>query len=152
MREDEEVATEIAPETATLPLDAWHRAKDARMVEFAGYWMPIQYEGIMAEHLWVREYAGLFDVIHMGQLALSGDDVAAALETLGLAVASSQTNFLFFDCGGPATGTAEMLRQRGILIKAWMEPPFGNHARVTMGTPEENDLFLGALQQIRESR
>ncbi|KTE04710.1 hypothetical protein ATE68_02870 [Sphingopyxis sp. H038] len=52
------------------------------MVEFAGYWMPIQYEGIMAEHLWVRENAGLFDVSHMGQLALSGDDVAEALETL----------------------------------------------------------------------
>ncbi len=82
MREDEEVATEIAPETATLPLDAWHRAKDARMVEFAGYWMPIQYEGIMAEHLWVREHAGLFDVSHMGQISLSGDGAAEALETL----------------------------------------------------------------------
>ena len=82
MREDEEVATEIAPETATLPLDAWHRAKDARMVEFAGYWMPIQYEGIMAEHMWVREHAGLFDVSHMGQISLSGDGAAEALETL----------------------------------------------------------------------
>ena len=82
MREDEEVATEIAPETATLPLDTWHRAKDARMVEFAGYWMPIQYEGIMAEHMWVREHAGLFDVSHMGQISLSGDGAAEALETL----------------------------------------------------------------------
>ena len=78
--------------------------------------------------------------------------VSAALADIGITCAPSQTNFLFFDCGGPATGTAEMLRQRGILIKAWMEPPFGNHARVTMGTPEENDLFLGALQQMRESR
>lgn len=82
MREDEEVATEIAPETATLPLDAWHRAKGARMVEFAGYWMPIQYEGIMTEHLWVREHAGLFDVSHMGQISISGDGAAEALETL----------------------------------------------------------------------
>ena len=78
MREDEEVAIE----TATLPLDAWHRAKGGRMVEFAGYWMPIQYEGIMAEHLWTRESAGLFDVSHMGQLVLTGDNVAEALETL----------------------------------------------------------------------
>jgi len=82
MREDEEVATEIAPETATLPLDAWHRTKGARMVEFAGYWMPIQYEGIMTEHLWVREHAGLFDVSHMGQISISGDGAAEALETL----------------------------------------------------------------------
>ena len=78
MREDEEIPVE----TATLPLDAWHRAKGGRMVEFAGYWMPIQYEGIMAEHLWTRENAGLFDVSHMGQLVLTGEGAAEALETL----------------------------------------------------------------------
>ncbi len=72
---------EIA-EVETLPLDAWHRAKNARMVEFAGYHMPIQYEGIIAEHLWTRESAGLFDVSHMGQLMLSGDGAAAALEAI----------------------------------------------------------------------
>lgn len=78
MSETEELIEEVA--TETLPLDAWHRAKGGRMVEFAGYWMPIQYEGIMAEHLWVRENAGLFDVSHMGQLTLSGEGVAEALE------------------------------------------------------------------------
>ena len=75
---DEAEITEIQ----TLPLDAWHRAKNARMVEFAGYHMPIQYEGIIAEHLWTRESAGLFDVSHMGQLMLSGEGAAAALEAL----------------------------------------------------------------------
>jgi aminomethyltransferase len=65
-----------------LPLGDWHRAKGARMVSFAGYVMPIQYEGIMAEHLWTRESAGLFDVSHMGQLILSDEGVAAALEKL----------------------------------------------------------------------
>jgi aminomethyltransferase len=69
-------------ETQALPLDAWHRAKAARMVEFAGYHMPIQYEGIMVEHHWTRSSAGLFDVSHMGQLILSGDGVANALEKL----------------------------------------------------------------------
>jgi aminomethyltransferase len=69
-------------ETEALPLDAWHRAKGARMVEFAGYHMPIQYEGIMAEHLWTRANAGLFDVSHMGQLMLDGDSVADALEVV----------------------------------------------------------------------
>ncbi|MEO6717938.1 MAG: glycine cleavage system aminomethyltransferase GcvT [Novosphingobium sp.] len=66
----------------TLPLDAWHRAKGARMVEFAGYWMPVQYEGIIAEHLWTRDSAGLFDVSHMGQLFLSGEGLDASLEAL----------------------------------------------------------------------
>jgi aminomethyltransferase len=75
--------TDLAePEILTLPLDAWHRARGARMVEFAGYHMPIQYEGIMAEHLWTRESAGLFDVSHMGQLMLSGENAAEALEAL----------------------------------------------------------------------
>ncbi len=69
-------------EVLTLPLDAWHRANGGRMVEFAGYWMPVQYEGIIAEHLWTRESAGLFDVSHMGQLLISGEDADAALEAL----------------------------------------------------------------------
>ncbi|MFM7377996.1 MAG: glycine cleavage system aminomethyltransferase GcvT [Erythrobacter sp.] len=65
-----------------LPLDAWHRARGARMVPFAGYEMPIQYEGIVAEHNWTRESAGLFDVSHMGQLVLSGPDLDAAVEAV----------------------------------------------------------------------
>ncbi len=63
-----------------LPLDSWHRSKGARMVPFAGYEMPVQYEGIIAEHLWTRESAGLFDVSHMGQLFIHGRGVDSALE------------------------------------------------------------------------
>jgi aminomethyltransferase len=65
-----------------LPLDSWHRAQGARMVPFAGYKMPIQYEGIVAEHSWTRENAGLFDVSHMGQLLLSGEGLDAAIEAV----------------------------------------------------------------------
>ena len=82
MTDTHEQAEDGARETAVLPLDGWHRARGARMVEFAGTWMPIQYEGIMAEHLWTRENAGLFDVSHMGQLGLTGEGAAAALEAL----------------------------------------------------------------------
>lgn len=71
---------ELPPQA--LPLDAWHRAKGGRMVPFAGYMMPVQYEGIMAEHLWTRDSAGLFDVSHMGQLLIHGPHVIAALEAL----------------------------------------------------------------------
>lgn len=69
-----------------LPLDAWHRRRGARMVPFAGYEMPIQYTGegggIVAEHHWTREHASLFDVSHMGQLLVSGEGAAAALEAV----------------------------------------------------------------------
>jgi len=81
MSEDDDF--ELEPiEILELPLDAWHRDKGARMVEFAGYHMPIQYEDIIAEHIWTRENAGLFDVSHLGQLMLTGDGAAKALETL----------------------------------------------------------------------
>ncbi len=53
------------------PLDALHRERGARMASFAGYEMPIQYPiGVLKEHLHTRELAGLFDVSHMGQIAL----------------------------------------------------------------------------------
>ena len=65
-----------------LPLDSWHRARGARMVSFAGYGMPIQYEGILAEHRWTRESAGLFDVSHMGQLIVAGPDAEKGLESV----------------------------------------------------------------------
>ncbi|HWT13122.1 MAG TPA: glycine cleavage system aminomethyltransferase GcvT [Allosphingosinicella sp.] len=66
----------------TLPLDGWHRGLGARMVPFAGYHMPIQYEGILAEHRWARESAGLFDVSHMGQLLIAGAEAEKGLEAL----------------------------------------------------------------------
>jgi aminomethyltransferase len=65
-----------------LPLNDWHVARGARMVGFAGYAMPIQYEGIIAEHRWTRESAGLFDVSHMGQLIVTGAEAEKGLETL----------------------------------------------------------------------
>ncbi len=105
MTESESTGEEAAS-TATLPLDAWHRAKGGRMVEFAGYWMPIQYEGIMAEHLWVRENAGLFDVSHMGQLYLSGEGLDEALEAVlpgdvkSLAVGRMRYSLLLAEDGG----------------------------------------------------
>ena len=98
------------PAIEALPLDAWHRARGARMVDFAGYHMPIQYDGIMAEHLWCRAHAGLFDVSHMGQLLLSGadgfDGVDAELEKLipadvkGLAVGQQRYSLLLNEAGG----------------------------------------------------
>jgi len=100
----DEAETEI--ELQTLPLDAWHRARGGRMVPFAGYHMPVQYEGIMAEHLWVRDSAGLFDVSHMGQLLLSGDNLDDELEKLipadvkGVALGQQKYSLLLAENGG----------------------------------------------------
>ena len=64
------------------PLNDLHRALGGRMVPFAGYDMPVQFEGIMAEHTHTRSSAGLFDVSHMGQVRLVGNGADAALERL----------------------------------------------------------------------
>jgi aminomethyltransferase len=65
------------------PLKDLHLELEARMVPFAGYDMPVQYPtGIKAEHLHTREHAGLFDVSHMGQVVITGEGVAKALEAL----------------------------------------------------------------------
>ncbi|XWO36300.1 glycine cleavage system aminomethyltransferase GcvT [Pseudomonas luteola] len=65
------------------PLHALHLELGARMVPFAGYDMPVQYPlGVLKEHQYTRAQAGLFDVSHMGQILLTGDSTAAALEGL----------------------------------------------------------------------
>ena len=97
---------DVIIETLLLPLDGWHRAHGGRMVEFAGYWMPVQYEGIMAEHLWTRESAGLFDVSHMGQITFRGEGVVPALEALmpadiaGLSLNRARYSLLLDENGG----------------------------------------------------
>ncbi|MBT4740744.1 MAG: glycine cleavage system aminomethyltransferase GcvT [Rhodospirillaceae bacterium] len=77
------------PDSATLdallttPLDGLHQSLGAKMVPFAGYSMPVQYPlGVLKEHLHTRAAAGLFDVSHMGQADLVGDNIAEALERL----------------------------------------------------------------------
>lgn len=70
-------------ELLQTPLHALHLELGARMVPFAGYSMPVQYPmGVLQEHHHTRASAGLFDVSHMGQLRLIGEDAASAFETL----------------------------------------------------------------------
>lgn len=65
------------------PLNAAHRALGAKMVDFGGWDMPVQYPaGILAEHLAVRTQAGLFDVSHMGELRVKGPDALKFLDWL----------------------------------------------------------------------
>lgn len=62
------------------PLHARHYATGAKMVPFGGWDMPLEYSSIAAEHLAVRERAGLFDVSHMGQIEIAGDQALAAVQ------------------------------------------------------------------------
>ena len=64
------------------PLNARHRASNARMVAYAGWDMPVEYSGITNEHLAVRTRAGLFDVSHMGQIEIAGTNAVAAVQRI----------------------------------------------------------------------
>ncbi len=64
------------------PLNQVHRELGARMVDFGGWDMPVQYSGVIEEHLAVRQHAGLFDVSHMGEVEVSGADALAFIQYL----------------------------------------------------------------------
>ncbi|PSU36248.1 glycine cleavage system aminomethyltransferase GcvT [Photobacterium lutimaris] len=73
----------MSQELLVTPLHALHIEMGAKMVPFAGYDMPVQYAlGVRKEHIHCRESAGLFDVSHMGQLRLHGEDAAKVIESL----------------------------------------------------------------------
>jgi len=71
-----------APTMRRTPLFDKHEELGAKMVPFAGYEMPIQYEGIVAEHRAVRGRAGLFDLSHMGEFFFTGAGAGPALDRL----------------------------------------------------------------------
>jgi len=87
-------------------LHARHLAAGARLVPFAGWEMPVQYAGIRAEHLVVREAAGVFDVSHMGEVETRGPDALAFLQRMlsndvaQLAVGGAQYSVLCREDGG----------------------------------------------------
>lgn len=70
----------MSEEPIKTPFYDFHVAAGAKMVSFAGFHMPVQYKGITAEHLAVRNNVGLFDLSHMGELEVSGGDALAFLQ------------------------------------------------------------------------
>src|SRR5438270_10607040 len=71
----------VAPLRKT-PLHARHCASGAKMVPFGGWDMPVEYRGIVAEHMAVRERAGLFDVSHMGEIEIAGRNALEAVQRI----------------------------------------------------------------------
>uniref|UniRef100_A0A831XED0 aminomethyltransferase n=1 Tax=Geobacter metallireducens TaxID=28232 RepID=A0A831XED0_GEOME len=88
------------------PLSAEHEKLKALMAPFGGWNMPIQYEGIIAEHRWCREKAALFDICHMGEFHFKGDIVASGLEDVftfsvkSIPVGRSRYGFILNENGG----------------------------------------------------
>lgn len=64
------------------PLYAKHEQNGGKLVPFAGYWLPVQYEGVIAEHMAVRNGVGLFDVSHMGEVSFIGKDALKCINHL----------------------------------------------------------------------
>ncbi|MCH8490121.1 MAG: glycine cleavage system aminomethyltransferase GcvT [Oceanicaulis sp.] len=112
------------------PLYDLHVELGARMVPFAGYAMPVQYDGVMAEHNHTRTAAGLFDVSHMGQARVSGDEAAfEALVTADLAALGA----------GEQKYTLLLNDQGGIMDD------------LMISRPDDGDLFMVVNAACKES-
>ena len=87
------------------PLNARHRASGGKMVAFGGWDMPVEYSGIVAEHMAVRERAGIFDVSHMGEIEIAGKNALDAVQRISsndaskLAVGQAQYSGLLTEQG-----------------------------------------------------
>ncbi len=144
------------------PLFAEHVALGAKMVPFAGYEMPVQYPmGVLGEHKWCRENAGLFDVSHMGQWEVSGADVFTGFEKLvsadviGLADGQQRYSQFLNERGGTLDDL--MITRRGfglyVVVNAGCKDADLIHARKYLLNDVKinprDDLALLALQGPR---
>jgi aminomethyltransferase len=88
------------------PLLEEHRSLGARLGTFGGWMMPIQYSGIIEEHLWTRKHAGLFDICHMGEFLIEADPLKSSLDSLvtidlkGMKLSSCRYGFMLNEAGG----------------------------------------------------
>src|SRR6266478_6744544 len=88
------------------PLNAIHRAMGARMVDFGGWDMPVQYSGVVEEHNTVRKAVGLFDVSHMGEIEIRGPEAVRLVDYVTTNAASrlhlgqAQYSGLLYEHGG----------------------------------------------------
>ena len=98
--------TQPAAGLKATPLNAAHRKMGARMVDFGGWDMPVQYSGILEEHHAVRKTVGLFDVSHMGEIEIRGPDAFALTDYVTtnavakLKIGQAQYSGLLYEHGG----------------------------------------------------
>jgi aminomethyltransferase len=98
--------TQPAAALKATPLNSAHRNLDARMVDFGGWDMPVQYSGILDEHHAVRKAVGLFDVSHMGEIEVHGREAGAFVDSVTtnavakLKIGQAQYSGLLYEHGG----------------------------------------------------
>src|SRR6266851_4734281 len=96
---------DTTPAIRKTALNSVHRRLGAKMVEFNGWDMPVEYSGIIAEHLAVRTGVGIFDVSHMGDIRLAGPEALAAVQHISmndasrLAIGQAQYSALLYPQG-----------------------------------------------------
>jgi len=121
------------------PLYDNHVAAGAKLVPFAGWEMPVQYEGIKAEHVAVRTAAGIFDVSHMGEIETSGPDAEAFVQRV-----------LSNDVSKIAPGGAQysvLCREDGGVLDDLFTYNFGSGRYLTVTNAANHDKDLAWFQQ-----
>ena len=118
------------PETLKeTPLHSWHVAAGAKLADFGGWEMPIEYAGVVAEHTAVREAVGVFDVSHMGKLRVSGEGAVAWLDTVlasplsAIPDGKAQYSMLLTEAGGVVD---DLIVYRLAADLAWVVPNASN--------------------------
>ncbi|MET0281865.1 MAG: aminotransferase class I/II-fold pyridoxal phosphate-dependent enzyme [Steroidobacteraceae bacterium] len=94
----------------------------------------------LGDQQWMRDTTG--------QIRVERERVRGALLGMGLQVAPSEGNFLFFDCGRSSAEVAAQLLQLGVIVKPWLEPKYQGFIRASIGSRQENDLFLDSLRVV----
>src|SRR5262249_60790357 len=123
------------------PLNDWHVGHGGRIVDFAGWDMPVQYTSIIEEHQAVRTAAGLFDISHMGRLSFGGPDALDLIQQVCTNNAASMKDW---------QGRYSLIcnEQGGILDAALIyRRPYGWAVEVDRSHPEKN---LSLLQHAKE--
>ena len=125
------------------PLYDRHVAAGGRMVDFAGWMMPVQYSGIVAEHTAVRTAAGLFDISHMGRLSIGGPD---ALDMIDYSwtndAASMKDGQVRYGLVGNDHGGI-MRRRARVSLAVWLDDGGQRHRIARRSSP--------GLQQLRKA-
>jgi len=141
----------------TTPLLDFHRRLGARLAPFGGWLMPIQYEGILAEHRWCRESAALFDTCHMGEFIFRGDLGAAGIGSLfsfrldTIPIGRCRYGFLLHEDGGIVDDlTVYRTDSDGVMIVVNAGPAESDFEAIRAGLPpgaclEDRTLSTGKL-------
>lgn len=135
----------MSGELAKTPLHAWHTEHKARMVDFAGWSMPVQYGSIVEEHVATRTAIGMFDVSHMGRLRIEGADAAAFLDrvvtrkVVGMPVGKVRYGLV---CKEDGCALDDVLVYR-------LAPPSGEYHLLVVNASNREKIVAWLAQQLR---